>query len=161
MVKKVTKKGELVNTSELARRSGLKRATVREKLEGKGVRPRDKTANETLYDADEALRALQGDDRSGLRQAQTMKTALEASRTKIKLEKEKGELVPIQDVRADVQAMVNEIRLHFLTRAQALAPQLRGLKVAQIEARLGADAEQFFDGLRAEHEVYLSEQAED
>lgn len=161
MVKKA-KKGELVNTSELARRTGLDRTTVREQLEGKGVQPREDKSNVKRYDADEALSALQGDERSGLRKAQTMKTAFEASRAKIKLEKEKGELVPIQDVRADLQAIVNEIRLHFLTRAQALAPQLRGQKVAQIEAKLREDAEQFFGELRAEHEGYLSEvQAED
>jgi hypothetical protein len=152
------KKAELVNTSELARRSGLQRATVREKLEGSGVQPRERKANQTLYDADEALRVLQGgDERSGLRRAQTMKTAAEAARATIKLEKEKGELVSIQDVRTDIQAVVSAIRLHFLTRAQALAPQLRGQKVARIEALLRADAEQFFAELRAEHEGYLSD----
>jgi hypothetical protein len=155
-------KGEPLNISELARRTGLNRATVREKLESSGVQPRDKKANETLYDADEALAAIQGpDERSGLRKAQTMKTAAEAARAKIKLEKEKGELVSIQDVRADIQAIATEIRLHFVTRGAALAPQLRGQKVARIEAILREDAEQFFAGLRAEHEGYLSEQAED
>lgn len=160
---KAGKKGELVNTTELARRAGLNRATVREKLEGKGIQPRDKKANVTLYDADEALRAIQGtDERAGLRKAQTMKTATEAARARIKLEKEKGELVPIQDVRADIQAIVNEIRQHFLTRSQALAPQLRGQKSARIEALLREDAERFFGELRAEHEGYLSEtQADD
>jgi hypothetical protein len=156
-----TKKSELVNTSELARRSGLNRATVSEKLAGKGVQPRESKSNKKLYDADEALSALQGDERSGLRKAQTMKTAVEANRAKLKLEKEKGELVSIQDVRADMHNFVTEIRQHFLTRAQALAPQLRGKKVAGIEAILKEDAEQFFAGLRAEYEGYLSEQAED
>jgi hypothetical protein len=155
------KKGELVNTSELARRAGLKRATVREKLEERGVQPKDKRANETLYDADEALSALQGDERSGLRKAQTIKTAVEANRAKLKLEREKGELVSIQDVRADMHNFITEIRLHFLTRAQVLAPQLRGQKVARIETILKEDAEQFFANLRAEYEGYLSEQAED
>jgi hypothetical protein len=157
----MAKKAELVNTSELARRSGLKRATVREKLEERGVQPKDKRTNETLYDADEALRALQGDERSGLRKAQTIKTAVEANRAKLKLEKEKGELVSIQDVRADMHNFITEIRLHFLTRAQVLAPQLRGQKVARIETILKEDTEQFFAGLRAEYEGYLSEQAED
>jgi hypothetical protein len=155
-------KGELVNTSELARRTGLDRTTVKEKLAGKGVQPRENKSNVKRYDAEEALSALQGsDERSGLRKAQTMKTAAEAARAKIKLEKEKGELVLIHDVRADVQAIVNEVRQHFLTRAQALAPQLRGLKVVQIETKLKEDAERFFGELRAEHEGYLSEQAED
>ena len=155
------KGGELVNTSELARRVGLDRNLVRGKLEGKGVKPRERKSNEALYDADEALAALQTDGTSGLRKAQTAKTAAEAARAKLKLDKERGELVPIQEVRADVQAIVSEIRLHFLTRAQVLAPQLRGQKVARIEALLREDAEQFFGGLRAEHEGYLSEQAED
>jgi hypothetical protein len=157
----MAKKAELVNTSELARRAGLKRATDSEKLEERGVQPRDKKSNETLYDADEALRTLQGDERSGLRKAQTIKTAVEANRAKLKLEKEKGELVSIQDVRADMHNFITEIRLHFLTRSQVLAPQLRGQKVARIETILKEDAEQFFSSLRAEYEGYLSEQAED
>jgi hypothetical protein len=157
----MSKKGkELVNTSELARRAGLDRNLVRGKLEGKGIQPRERKANEALYDADEALAALQTDGTSGLRKAQTAKTAAEAARAKLKLDKERGELVPIQEVRADIQTIVSEIRLHFLTRAQVLAPQLRGKKAAKIEAMLRADTEQFFDGLRAEHEGYLSEQAE-
>ncbi len=158
---KAPKKGELVNTSELARRVGLDRNLVRGKLEGKRVKPRERRSNEALYDAGEALAALQADGTSGLRKAQTAKTAAEAARAEIKLEKEKGELVSIQDVRADIQAIANEIRLHFVTRASALAPQLRGQKVARIEAILREDAEQFFADLRAEHEGYLSEQAED
>lgn len=153
------KKG-LVSTSALAHETGLGRATVREKLQKGGVEPREQTANKTLYDADEALAALQTDGTSGLRKAQTAKTAAEAARARLKLDRERGELVPIQEVRADIQTIIGEIRLHFLTRAQVLAPQIRGKKVAKIEAMLRADAEQFFDGLRAEHEGYLSEQAE-
>ena len=157
---KASKKGELLNTSQLAKRAGLDRATVKSKLETKGVQPQQDKANVKLYDADEALKALQGDGATGLRQAQTMKTATEAARAQLKLDRERGDLVSIQEVRADIQTIVGEIRLHFLTRAQVLAPQLRGQKAAKIEAMLRADTEQFFDGLRAEHEGYLSEQAE-
>jgi hypothetical protein len=160
MTKKGSKK-ELLNTSQLAKRAGLNRATVKARLETKGVRPQEEKAKEKSYDADEAQKALQGDGTSGLRKAQTMKTAFEASRAKIKLEKEKGELVSIQDVRADMHNFITEIRLHFLTRAQVLAPQLRGQKVARIEALLKEDAEQFFANLRAEYEGYLSEPTED
>lgn len=157
-----TKGKELLNTSELARRSGLNRATVKTKLETKGVQPREEKAKEKLYDADEALAALQADGTTGLRKAQTAKTVAEAARAKLKLDKERGELVPIQDVRADLHLIISEIRQHFLTRAQVLAPQLRGQKVARIEAVLREDAESFFADLRAEHEGLLSEtQAED
>lgn len=150
-------KGERVNTSELARRTGLNRATVKSKLETKGVRPREEKAKEKLYDADEALAALQGDDTTGLRKAQTMKTAAEAARAKLKLDRERGDLVPIEDVRADLQELVQRIRQHFaITAPPALAPQLRGRKVAQIEAKLRQDAEQFFRELRAEFETYLN-----
>lgn len=159
---KRAKKGEPLSISALAKQAGVHRATARDRLERAKIEPVQEKAKEKLYDADEALKAVQGDDRSGLRKAQTIKTATEAARSKLKLEKEKGELVPLQDVRVDLQAIVNEIRLHFLTRAAALAPQLRGQKVARIEAMLTEDAEQFFNNLRAEHEGYLSEaQAED
>jgi hypothetical protein len=154
--KKDDKKRGLLNTSELARRSGLNRATVKTKLETKGVQPKEQKSKEKLYDADEALAALQHDGTTGLRKAQTAKTAVEAQRAKLKLDKERGELVPIQDVREDVQEIVKQIHQHFtVTGPPVLAPQLRGQKVSQIEAALKRYAEQFFNELRATHETYL------
>lgn len=150
------KKGEKVNLSELARRSGLDRATVRERLETKGVRPREEKAREKLYDPDEALTALQAEGATGLRKAQTAKTAAEAERVKLKLDRERGEVVSIQEAREDLQELVKRIYQHFaVTGPSALAPQFRGRKVSQIEAALRNDAEQFFNELRAEYESYL------
>jgi hypothetical protein len=156
MVKKAQKEG-LVNTSELARRSGLNRATVKTKLETKGVRPREEKSKEKLYDADEALGALQAEGTTGLRKAQTAKTAAEAARVKLKLDRERGEVVPIADVREDLQELVKRIHQHFaVTAPGVLAPQLRGQKVSQIEATLRREAEQFFRDLRAEFDTYLN-----
>jgi hypothetical protein len=151
-----SKKKKLLNTTQLAKQSGLNRATVKTKLETKGVRPKEQKAKEKLYDADEALAALQQDGTTGLRKAQTAKTAVEAERVKLKLDKERGELVAIQDVREDVQELVKRIHQHFtVTGPPVLAPQLRGQKVSQIEAALKRDAEQFFNELRATYESYL------
>lgn len=150
------KKSELVNTSVLARRSGLNRATVKTRLETKGVRPQQEKAKEKLYDADEALAALQRDGTTGLRKAQTAKTAAEAARVKLKLDKERGELVSIQDVREDVQELVKRIHQHFaVTGPTVLAPQLKGKKVSQVEAALKKEAEDFFNDLRATYKAYL------
>lgn len=152
------KKKELLNTSEVAKAAGVNRATARQRLESKGVRPKQEKAKEKLYDADEALAAVSGDGvTTNLRKAQTMKTAAEAGRANLKYKREKGELVPIQDVRSDVQTITHRIYSHFMTRASTLAPKLRGQKVERIEVILKQDAEQFFEGLRAEHERYLSE----
>jgi len=154
---KAGKKAELVNTSEIARRSGLNRATVKTKLDSKGVRPQKEKPKEKLYDADEALGALHGDDRTGLRKAQTIKTATSAAREKLKLEKERGDLIPIKDARADLQEVVSRIFQHFaVTGPREIAPQLRGKSVSQIETTLKRNAEQFFSDLRAEYESYLS-----
>ncbi|HEU4595731.1 MAG TPA: hypothetical protein VFS10_11375 [Pyrinomonadaceae bacterium] len=156
-------KKELLNTSEVAKAAGVNRATARQRLESKGVQPKQEKAKEKLYDADEALAAVSGDGvTTNLRKAQTAKTAAEAGRAKLKYQKEKGELVPIHDVRSDVQAIASRIYSHFMTRAATLAPKLRGQKVDRIEALLKQDAEQFFSALKVEHERYLSEpRAED
>jgi hypothetical protein len=152
------KKGELLNTSQLARRAGLDRATVKSKLETKGVRPQEEKANRKLYDADEALNALTGDGTTGLRKAQTMKVAVEAARAKIKLDKEQGDVVPLADARSDLQEVVKRIHQHFtVTSPSVLAPQLRGRNVSQIERAIRENAEQFFRDLRAEFETYLHE----
>lgn len=150
------KKVELLNTTEIARRSGLNRATASTRLKTKGVQPRQEKAKEKLYDADEALSALQTEGTSGLRKAQTEKTAAEAARVKLKLDKERGDLVSIQDVREDVQELVKRIYQRFaVTGPTVLSPQLKGKKVAQIEAALKRDAEEFFSELRATYESYL------
>lgn len=149
-------KGVLLNTSQIARRSGLNRATVKTRLETKGVLPREEKAKEKLYDADEALTALHGEGTSGLRKAQTAKTAAEAARVKLKLDKERGDLVSIQDVREDVQELVKRIYQRFaVTGPTVLAPQLKGKSVSQVEAALKRDAEEFFNDLRATYESYL------
>ncbi|HEX8688140.1 MAG TPA: hypothetical protein VF654_16630, partial [Pyrinomonadaceae bacterium] len=142
---------------QIAQRAGLNRATVRAKLETKGVRPKQAKSKEKLYDAEEALGAVQAEGASDLRKAQTMKTAAEAARAKLKLKKEIGDVVPITDVRADLQELMQRVREHFtITAPPVLAPQLRGQKVAPIEAILRRDAEQFFRELRAEFESYLN-----
>lgn len=150
------KGGELLNTSQLSERANLDRAVVAKRLREKGVRPKDERPKLKLYDAEEALAALQGDDRTGLRKAQTMKTAVEASRAKIKLEKERGELVPIRDVREDLQRIIKRIHQHFAVNGpRDLAPRLGRLKAREFEAALKGDAEKFFNELRAEYESYL------
>lgn len=155
---KRAKKGEPLSISALAKQAGVHRATARERLERAKIEPVQEKAKEKLYDPDEALRAIGADERSGLRKAQTAKTATEAARARLKLDRERGELVPIQDVRSDIQEIVKRIYQHFaVTGPQELAPQLRGLKVAQIVERLQRDAERFFNELRTEHEGYLSE----
>jgi hypothetical protein len=154
---RASKKKKLLNTTEVAKAAGLNRATARQRLESKGVQPKEEKAKEKLYDADEALAAVGSDDKTGLRKAQTMKTAAEAGRARLKFQTEKGELVPIRDVRGDVQTIANRIYTHFMTRSATLAPKLRGQKVDRIEAILKQDAEQFFSALKVEHEGYLSE----
>jgi uncharacterized membrane-anchored protein YhcB (DUF1043 family) len=156
------KKGEEVSLSELARRAQMNRATVREKLSGKGVRPRREKAKEKLYDLDEALSALREDGEPSLRKAQTAKTAAEAERAKLKLDRERGEVVSLQDARADLQEVLGKIYRHFaVTGPAALAPQLRGKSAAQVAAALKQDADRFFGELRAEHENYLRDEDED
>lgn len=156
-MRRAEKKGELLNTSEIARRSGLNRATVKTKLDAKAVQPRDEKAKEKLYDADEALGAVRAEGTAGLRKAQTAKTAAEAERAKLRLDRERGEVVPIADVRADLQELIQRVSQHFaVTAPPMLAPRLRGQKVSQIEATLRREAEQFFRELRAEFETYLN-----
>jgi DNA-binding Lrp family transcriptional regulator len=150
------KKAGLASTSELARRTGLHRSTVRERLQKHNVEPKQEGVTEKLYDEEEALKAVQGEGVSGLKKAQAAKAAVEAARGKLKYDKERGELVSIQDVREDVQEFVKRVHEHFaVTGPTVLAPQLRGKKVSQIEAALKRDAEDFFNDLRATYKAFL------
>lgn len=146
----------LLSTSELARRSGLNRATVRERLRKAGVEAKQTKAREKLYDEDEALRALGVDERAGLRKAQTEKVSTEAERARLKLEREKGELVPIRQVREDLQEIFKQLYQHFAVQyPRTAAARLARKNPAHITEVLKQDAEQFFNELRATHESYL------
>lgn len=151
-----TKKEELLSTSALAERTGLNRATVREKLKAKGVRPREEGPRKALYDAAEALAALEAEERGGLREAQTKKTEAEAERAKLKLAKEKGDVVNVRAVREDLREIFTRLHQHFVINyPRTAAARLARKKPSQIEAGLRQDAEQFFNELRAEHKSYL------
>src|SRR5215475_4635699 len=91
--------------SALHRRTGLSRATIVERLEAGGLKPKSIKPREKLYDEAEAAAILTGNGSEprteliGLTEARRKKTIAEADRITLKLERERGKLVPLNEVR--------------------------------------------------------------
>jgi transcriptional regulator with XRE-family HTH domain len=149
-------KNELLSLTQLAARLRINRGTLSRKLSGLKFVSGPKGAR--LYPLSEVEALLNEAKDPALLEARRRKLTAEAELAELKLQRERGELVLAQDVRDDVTEVIRGVHQHFTVTAPAtLAPQLRGKSVSQMEATLRGDAEQFFQGLRAEHEGYLRE----
>lgn len=84
------------NKSQLARATGLDRATVTKRLSAARVKPKSKkrgAGGGEIYDADEALRALTSPAHSALSDAKLKSVNVKAALDLLKYKKAKGELV--------------------------------------------------------------------
>ena len=73
---------------------------------------------------------------------------------KLELEKERGLLIPLADVRADAEAVAAQLRTQLFALAPRLAPRLEGLKAGEIEAMI---TDEINNVLKALHEsAYIS-----
>ncbi len=107
---------KLVNISELHRRTSLDRATIRERLTAAGITPRKVHKKETFFDEKEAMGVLSAPtaaDVTGLKKAQAQKIAVSTARDLLKLQEERGELVPIADMREYAYAFVKAMHGRF------------------------------------------------
>src|SRR5262245_58145321 len=97
---------ETASISALHRKTGLSRATIAERLADAKVKPTEQGPTKKLYDVEAATTVLTGgngrSDRSepsGLTEARRKKTIAEAARITLKLQKERGDLVAMHEIR--------------------------------------------------------------
>src|SRR5262245_24105492 len=112
-----TTRGNTANLSELARASGLDRATVRKRLDAAGVQPKRTRAKEKEFDVSEATAALTAtrapETDQHYRQARTQKTTAEAARILLKLQRERGEVAPVGEFKAHAFTLVKAMHQRF------------------------------------------------
>src|SRR5262245_61224920 len=105
------------NLSELARASGLDRATVRRRLAMAGIRPARERPNAKMFDLKVATQALSAvappAPDQHYRQARTQKTTAEAARILLKLSRERGELAPVAELREQAFVLVKAMHQRF------------------------------------------------
>jgi hypothetical protein len=151
----------VVTISGLARSSGRDRATVRRRLEAANLKPKSSKPTEKLYDRREATRALAvGDgngESSGLTEARRKKTIAEAARITLKLQRERGDLVPLNEIRDAlfqfVKAMHTRIARRYPKENAGRLRKCRG--AADLAHTLEVDLSLIFDELKRDYPQML------
>jgi transcriptional regulator with XRE-family HTH domain len=155
MAKKASK-NDLLSLTQLAAKLRINRSTLSRKLSGLKFVSGPKGAR--LYPLSEVAALLDEAQDPALLAARRRKLEAEAGLAELKLQRERGEVVPHRDVLEDVTGVFRDL-YHRLAVAlpPQLAPRLRAKTAKQAEAILRAEVERVFADLRAEHAGYLAE----
>ncbi len=154
-----TEKGYSI--SALARMAGVDRRTLAARLEG--VTPPESGPKGKLYRLSDVVQSfiaqpLQAEEAEEFQQARGRKLEAEAGLAELKLQKQRGEMVPSDDVRADLVEVIRSLYTRLaVTLPQQLAPRLQAKTAKQAEEILRVEVERVFAELRAEHVQYLTE----
>lgn len=148
-----TEQARVANISELARASGKDRATVRKQLEAAGVAPVRSKAKEKQFDVNQATAALgAARDADGYHRARTQKTTAEAARILLKLQRERGEVAPVAELREGVYQIIKSLHLRFSRYARDARGRLyRAKSVTELERILASDVAVIFDDLKRDY----------
>jgi DNA-binding IclR family transcriptional regulator len=152
-----TEREPAANISELARAAGLDRATVAKRLKAAGVKPvleRKKEKQFAVGAATAALgaRSADGVDSSGYHKARTQKTTAEAARILLKLQRERGELAPVAELREGAYQLVKAMHQRFSRYARDARGRLfRAKTVSDLERILASDFALIFDDLKRDY----------
>lgn len=155
---KTTKKPELLSISQLAARFELDRATVRKRLDAAGIKPVRERAKEKLFDVATATEAIEIQEVSNYELARARKVELEAELKELYLQRERGELVAIRDVREDLQKIFQRLfqRLAVQAPKELAGALFKAESAAQVEEVLRKHNGKIFSDIRRDHQSYLA-----
>lgn len=142
------------NISELHRRTGRDRATIRKMLDAAGVKPKRVYKKETFYDLSEAMAVLSNPggavvDPVGIHKARAQKLSVSTARELLKLQQERGELVPIADVREHAYDFVKAMHDRFKRYGKEARRTLK--LTAQQAKQFETDIAIIFDDLKRDY----------
>jgi hypothetical protein len=146
--------GGSASISELARSSGLDRATVVKRLEAAGLQPKQTRHNEKLFELTAALAALatRPNEVSEYNRARTQKTTAQAALALLRLQRERGELVPIKDLREQVYLLIKAIHERITRYPRAARGRLhRAQNVSELERIMMADFDRIFNEIKRDY----------
>lgn len=150
---------QLHSVSALARLFDLDRATVAKRLAEADVQPTKESKREKLYALKDALLALTSQGASSdLEEARRKKVELETARLQLLLDRERGELLPVRDVRDMLQRIFK--RLHNSVCVQyprdGAAQLYKADSVNHVAETLQRDLSRKFNDLRNDHSEFLA-----
>jgi hypothetical protein len=146
------------SVSALHRKTGLSRATIVERLEAAKVKPKIEKPTAKLYDLEAATSVLTTGDNgrgavSGLNEARRKKTIAEAARITLKLQRERGDLVAMHEIREHLFQFVKAMYVRIAKRYPR--ENARRLRKCRSEADLAhtieVDLALIFDELKRDY----------
>jgi hypothetical protein len=156
--KKPQPKPELLSISQLAARFELDRATVRKRLDAAGITPVSEKAKEKLFDVAIAQEVIEIQADATYEKARARKIALEAELKELDLQRERGELVAIRDVREDLQKIFQRLfqRIAVQSPKELAGALFKAESAAQVEDILRKHNGKIFSDIRRDHQAYLN-----
>lgn len=157
MAKKTADGIEILNTSQIAMRVGLNRATVRQRLLDLGVDPVERKAKENLYAFTDDLQEQLNSETKPLDLVKLRKETADAEMRELNLAKTKGEMVAVADFSAVVQQLFGAMHKKCAVQlpkqlAKKVANSKNESEIAKIVANSYAKV---FDDLRSDYKKFL------
>lgn len=149
---------KLLNISDLEFRFDLNRNTIREKLRKAGIKPVDGHGRDKRYRLAEVEPYLDNSD-SDMDELKKRKLAAEAEERELKVQERKGELVPIAEVKNELQKIFTKMHREIaVTMPKRVASKLKKAKDAQtVTAVLTKEVSEIFERLRTDHKEFCNE----
>ena len=148
---------ERLDTSKLAFRYGLDRATVRKRLLANGIEPIKATGNESVYELSPVVEAILGklDDR--LDEAKLRAITADAELREAKVLQMRGELISTHEVTETMQQFSSAVYKKVSSQPKRLINKLRKAKTqAQAEKIWIDDINKIFGEWRTDFERFLA-----
>jgi len=147
---------EVVTISGLRRATGLDRETIRRRLNAAKLEPKSSKPTEKLYDLEAAKIALgkrNAHESAGLTDARRRKVTAETARIVIALQRERGELIAISEVREHLFRLIRAMyeRISRTYPRQNARRLIKCHSAADLARTLEIDISRIFDELKHDH----------
>jgi DNA-binding CsgD family transcriptional regulator len=153
----MAKKPERLNTSQIAMRVFLNRATVKNRLLEAGIQPVERKARENIFEFTEELEELLTSENKPIDVAKLKKTEAEAEIKHLEAQKRKGEMASVAEFTEVVQslfgAMHKKIAVQFPKNIAARLAKAASAK--EISEILSHELGKIFNDLREDHRKFL------
>lgn len=148
---------KLLNQSELATLFDLDRITVRSRLREGGIEGKPGKYRELLYDPDEVKAVLESKEDEDYERERARKTRFDADLRELELQKQRAELLPVYEVREQVQKIIQRLYQTFaIQQPKTIAARCAKAKsAAEVEKILREVASKAFADLRRDHAKML------
>lgn len=149
----------LLSVSKLAFRFNLDRATVNKRIAEVQIKPYSEKEKEKLYELTELLESVLNDTSKPLDIARLKKMTAETELKDLELQKKKGEVLPVNEVKEAVREIFSNLHKEITMQIpKKIASKIKKAKtIAEIQAILTTELNKPFNILRVDYPKFLNE----